>query len=71
MRCRYLPVAIGKSVCIEQYPNFSASGSIRGMRKLYYGKDALLVRCGSYIYKVSENIYYMAHFMERMARHMI
>lgn len=32
------------------------------MKKLYYGEDALLVRCGAYIYNVSSepNIYYQA-----------
>ena len=40
-----------------QYPNFSASGSVAGMKEKYYGKDALLVRSGSYIYKVPYDIY--------------
>lgn len=38
---------------LDDFPNFHKSGSIRGMKKLYYGKDALLVRCGSYIYNVT------------------
>lgn len=38
---------------LDNFPSFSASGSIIGMKKLYYGKDALLVRCGAYIYNVS------------------
>ena len=38
---------------LSDYPSFSASGSIAGMKKLYYGKDALLVRFGAYIYNVS------------------
>ena len=48
---------------ISQYPNFHRTGSIRGMKKQYYGKDALLVRCGSYIYNVTSNagIYNLAH----------
>lgn len=45
---------------VSNFPNFHASGSIKGMKKMYYGKDALLVRCGSYIYNVTSdsNIYY-------------
>jgi hypothetical protein len=35
------------------FPNFHKSGSVKGMKKLYYGKDALLVRCGDYIYNVT------------------
>ena len=34
------------------FPSFSAIGSITGMKRLYYGEDALLVRCGSFIYHV-------------------
>ena len=39
------------------FPNFHKSGYIKLMKKLYYGKDALLVRCGNYIYKVTEEFY--------------
>lgn len=49
---------------ISRFPNFHRTGSIAGMKKLYYGKDALLVRCGSWIYNVSSEpeIYYnIAH----------
>lgn len=38
---------------VVNLPNFDKSGSIIGMKRLYYGKDALLVRCGNYIYNVS------------------
>ena len=48
-RVKYLPVSEGKRVGIENFPNFDASGSIRGMKEKYYGKEALLVRCGSCI----------------------
>ena len=47
---------------VKDFPNFHKTGSITGMKSLYYGKDALLVRCGDYIYNVTANpcIYYMA-----------
>ena len=38
---------------LNEFPNFDASGSVKGMKKKYYGKDALLVRCGSFIYNVT------------------
>ena len=38
---------------LDKFPNFDKNGSVRGMKKLYYGKDALLVKCGNYIYNVS------------------
>lgn len=53
-----------KKVGISSFPNFHKSGSISGMKKTYYGRDALLVRCGGYIYNVSSapEIYYeVAH----------
>ena len=39
------------------FPNFAANGSIAGMKKLYYGKDALLIRFRGHIYKVTEEVY--------------
>jgi hypothetical protein len=38
---------------LSRFPNFHKSGSVRGMKKLYYGMNALLVRCGSFIYNVT------------------
>jgi hypothetical protein len=38
---------------LGQFGNFHKSGSIAGMKKQYYGKNALLVLCGSYIYNVT------------------
>lgn len=43
----------GRRVNISQFPNFHKSGSISGMKRMYYGRNALLVRCGSYIYNVT------------------
>lgn len=37
---------------LSDFPSFSSNGNITGMRNLYYGIDAKLVRCGSYIYNV-------------------
>lgn len=48
---------------LSEYPNFSKSGSIKGMKDKFYGKDALLVICGNYVYNVTSNpeIYNAAH----------
>ena len=47
---------------ISRFPNFHKSGSIKGMKRLYYGENAILVRCGDYIYNVTSEpeIYYSA-----------
>ena len=44
---------------LGSFPNFSITGSIAEMKKIY-GEDALLVRCGSWIYNVTSkpDIYY-------------
>lgn len=39
------------------FPNFSATGSIKGIKKQYYGQDALLIKQGAYIYKVNQETY--------------
>lgn len=61
MRIRTMTLAEGMNVKIDDYPNFHKSGNVRGMKENVYGKDALLVRCGEYIYNVPANIYYQAH----------
>ncbi len=53
MRVKRMTVEEGKRVNISRFPNFHKTGSIRGMKKLYYGQDCLLVRSGDYIYNVS------------------
>ena len=62
-RVKYLYKEDGKRLGISHYPNFHKAGSVFGMKKLYYGMNALLVRCGDYIYNVSSEpaIYNAAH----------
>lgn len=62
-RVKYLKVKDGRRLGICAAPSFSASGSITGMKKRFYGRNALLVRCGGFIYNVSgrPEIYYKAY----------
>jgi hypothetical protein len=55
-----ISVKEGEKLGLSEFPNFSSSGSISGMKKIYYGKDALLVKSGKYIYNVtsSPDIYF-------------
>ena len=53
MRTKTLYRCDAQKIDISRFPNFHITGSITGMKKLYYGKNALLVRCGSWIYNVS------------------
>ena len=62
MRTKRMSKEQGIRCNISRFPNFHYSGSIKGMKRLFYGKQALLVRCGSYIYNVSDEpaIYFQA-----------
>lgn len=60
MRVKYIYKSEKESLRLSSFPNFHASGSIAGMKKKYYGENALLVRCGQWIYNVTSApwIYY-------------
>ena len=55
MRTKTIPAKDHDKYNLSDFPNFSKNGSIRGMKDMYYGKDALLVKCGSFIYNVSSS----------------
>ena len=62
-RTKTLYVSDAHKYRLGDCPSFSKTGSILGMKAKYYGKDALLVRCGAYIYNVTgqPEIYHAAH----------
>jgi hypothetical protein len=60
-RVKYMCKEQAELYNLSQYPNFSATGSIWGMKKKCYGMDALLVRSGAWIYHVPKEIYDKAH----------
>lgn len=43
---------IGSVPDILNHPSISVTGSVYGMRKLYWGFECDVVRIGSYIYKI-------------------
>ena len=59
-KVKYVYKADKERLHLSDFPNFSATGNVYGMKKKYYGMDALLVRSGSWIYNVSRSpsIYY-------------
>ena len=62
-RCKTIKKKDGLRLGIGNLPSFSITGSIPGMKKQYYGENALLVKCGSWIYNVTSKpeIYSQAH----------
>lgn len=49
-KMKKLNIEDGQRLNISRLPNFHKSGSVKGMKKLYYGKNALLVKCEDFIY---------------------
>jgi len=62
MRVRRMTIEQGRRVQIDRFPNFHKTGIVRGMKRLYYGENCLLIRCGQYYYNVTAepHIYYQA-----------
>lgn len=56
-RVKYMNKVQKAKYDLSQYPNFSVTGNVFGMKKLYYGMDALLVRSGQWIYNVPKEVY--------------
>ena len=57
MRTKYLKVSEGERLNIDRFPSFSSTGSITGMKRDFYGKDAMLVKGGSFIYNTESDFY--------------
>lgn len=57
MRVKYMKKELKEKYNLEQYPNFHFTGSINGMKELYYGQNCFLVRSGQWIYNVPKEIY--------------
>lgn len=51
---------------LSEFPNFDVSGSVKGMKEMYYGLGALLVRNGNYIYNVSSEPSIYLKFKNRL-----
>lgn len=42
---------------LSEFPNAGPWPDVMGMKLKYWGKDALCVRCGNYVYKVDKETY--------------
>lgn len=60
-RVKYMTKDQAARCNLDIYPSFGPNGNVAGMKKKYYGKDALLVRYGAYVYHVPAEIYNQAH----------
>lgn len=46
-----------RGIDLSGYPSAGPNPSIKGMKELYWGKNALVVKSGAYIYKVPGDVY--------------
>ncbi len=58
-KMKKLNIEDGQRLNISRLPNFHKSGSVKGMKKLYYGKNALLVKCGDLYIIAQQNQIFM------------
>lgn len=49
--------AKARGIDLSRYPSAGPYPSITGMKKLYWGIDAYVVKSGAYIYKVPGDLY--------------
>lgn len=59
-RTLYLSVKSPLHSALDAYPNAGPGPSIKGMRSMYWGKKAYLIRSGQYVYKVSYELFHQA-----------
>lgn len=57
---KYTSVKNYNRLRLYNFPSSGPNANITGMRNLYWGKDAYILKCGSYIYKVDRNTFYRA-----------
>lgn len=48
----YVPATKRNKNILSKFPNAGPSCNVKGMRNLFWGKDALLIKCGAYVYHV-------------------
>lgn len=61
-RVKYMDAKTAQRIGLSRFPSFGPYGNVTGMRKKFYGTNALLVRSGAYVYNVTSEpeIYEMA-----------
>lgn len=55
MKYKYISTKSPFAGRLENFPNAGPNPNIQGMRNLYWGKDALVIKCGAYAYNISRD----------------
>lgn len=53
--CKYVRATPRNKEILDKYPSAGPRANITGMRRIW-GKDATIVKCGVYIYKVPKDV---------------
>lgn len=49
---KYVPDTIRNYNILKNFPSAGPNPNIKGMRRLYWGKDSFVIKSGKYAYKV-------------------
>lgn len=57
-RYKYVRATARNKALLDGCPSAGPRANVTGMRRLYWGEDAFVVRCGAYIYMVPYELFY-------------
>lgn len=60
MKYKYVSTKKYNTLRLYNFPSAGPCPSVAGMRAKYWGKDAFILKCGQYAYKVDQNTFYRA-----------
>lgn len=58
MRYKYTSVKNYNRLRLAAFPSAGPHPNITGMRSKYWGRDAYIIKCGAYAYKVDSETFY-------------
>lgn len=60
MKYKYTSTKNYNRLRLYNFPSAGPHPNIKGMRALYWGRDAYILKCGAYAYKVNYNTFLRA-----------
>lgn len=58
MKYKYVSTRHYYRLRLYNFPSAGPGANVAGVRKQYWGNEALIIKCGSYIYKVDAETFY-------------
>lgn len=59
-KIKYTSVKNYNRLSLGAFPSAGPGASVKGMRDKYWGRDAYILKCGQYFYKVDSDTFYRA-----------